>query len=212
MKKTKAEALKTREYLMLAALDTFYERGVSRASLNEIAQNAGVTRGALYWHFKNKEDLFDALFQHIFHDIRFEFTEEMDSSDTDTLTKLQNSLENVFVRMETNETYRKFSSIIHLKCEHIEQNQSITSLMHSYIEMWKTQISRSIAQCVKQGQLPQDLDIVLATSFLGSAVIGLIQLWLHQYDNVPLAVAAPVTIRSALGALQHSPYLRIQSA
>ena len=54
MRKTKAEALKTREYLMLSALDTFYERGVSRASLNEIAQNAGVTRGALYWHFKNK--------------------------------------------------------------------------------------------------------------------------------------------------------------
>ncbi|WP_373746675.1 TetR family transcriptional regulator [Neisseria dentiae] len=45
MRKTKAEALKTREHLMLAALDTFYEKGVSRASLNEIAQNAGVTRG-----------------------------------------------------------------------------------------------------------------------------------------------------------------------
>ena len=63
MRKTKAEAMKTREYLMLAALDTFYLRGVARASLNEIAQTAGVTRGALYWHFKNKEDLFDALFQ-----------------------------------------------------------------------------------------------------------------------------------------------------
>lgn len=54
MRKTKAEALKTREELLLSALDTFYERGISRASLNEIAQTAGVTRGALYWHFKIK--------------------------------------------------------------------------------------------------------------------------------------------------------------
>lgn len=213
MKKTKAEALKTREYLMLAALDTFYERGVSRASLNEIAQNAGVTRGALYWHFKNKEDLFDALFQHIFHDIRFEFAEDMDcSGKADTLSQLQSSLENVFTRIESNETHRKFSSIIHLKCEHTEQNQAITSLMHSYIEMWKTQISRSISQCIKQGQLPKDLDVKLATSYLGSTIIGLIQLWLHQYDDVPLSVTAPVVIRSALDTLQTSQHLRIQAA
>lgn len=69
MRKTKTEALKTKEHLMLAALETFYRKGIARTSLNEIAQAAGVTRGALYWHFKNKEDLFDALFQRICDDI-----------------------------------------------------------------------------------------------------------------------------------------------
>lgn len=69
MRKTKTEALKTKEHLMLAALETFYRKGIARTSLNEIAQTAGVTRGALYWHFKNKEDLFDALFQRICDDI-----------------------------------------------------------------------------------------------------------------------------------------------
>nr|AMP19664.1 truncated MtrR [Neisseria gonorrhoeae] len=52
MRKTKTEALKTKEHLMLAALETFYRKGIARTSLNEIAQTAGVTRGALYWHFK----------------------------------------------------------------------------------------------------------------------------------------------------------------
>ena len=69
MKRTKAQALQTREHLMLAALDVFHRHGVSRASLNEIAQAAGMTRGALYWHFKNKEALFEALFQHLFDDL-----------------------------------------------------------------------------------------------------------------------------------------------
>ena len=45
MRKTKIEALKTKEHLMLAALDTFYKKGIARTSLNEIAQAAGVTRG-----------------------------------------------------------------------------------------------------------------------------------------------------------------------
>ena len=62
MRKTKEEAYQTRCNLLVAALSVFYERGVAQASLDEIAKAAGVTRGALYWHFKNKEDLFEALF------------------------------------------------------------------------------------------------------------------------------------------------------
>ena len=58
MRKTKEEAYQTRCNLLVAALSVFYERGVAQASLDEIAKAAGVTRGALYWHFKNKEDLF----------------------------------------------------------------------------------------------------------------------------------------------------------
>ncbi len=81
MRKTKTEALKTKEHLMLAALETFYQKGIARTSLNEIAQAAGVTRGALYWHFKNKEDLFDALFQRICDDI--ENCMQQDATDSD---------------------------------------------------------------------------------------------------------------------------------
>lgn len=55
MRRTKTEALKTKEYLMLAALDTFYQKGIARTSLNEIAQAAGVTRGALYGISKTKK-------------------------------------------------------------------------------------------------------------------------------------------------------------
>ena len=81
MRKTKTEALKTKEHLMLAALETFYQKGIARTSLNEIAQAAGVTHGALYWHFKNKEDLFDALFQRICDDI--ENCMQQDAADSD---------------------------------------------------------------------------------------------------------------------------------
>ena len=41
----------------------FYREGVARATLEQIAREAGVTRGALYWHFNNKVDILDALFQ-----------------------------------------------------------------------------------------------------------------------------------------------------
>ena len=54
MRRTKAEAEQTREDILNAAIDMFYKDGVSKTTLNGIATHAGVTRGAIYWHFKNK--------------------------------------------------------------------------------------------------------------------------------------------------------------
>ena len=60
-RRTKAEALETREQIIDAAERVFHKKGVSRSSLSDIAEEAGVTRGAIYWHFKNKHDIFVAM-------------------------------------------------------------------------------------------------------------------------------------------------------
>src|SRR5690606_16330307 len=62
-RKTKEEAEITRERLLDAAAQVFCHRGVTSASLDDIAKTAGVTRGALYWHFRNKTDLMEALWE-----------------------------------------------------------------------------------------------------------------------------------------------------
>lgn len=58
-KKTKADALKTRQHLIETAIVQFALRGVSNTTLNDIADAARVTRGAIYWHFENKTQLFN---------------------------------------------------------------------------------------------------------------------------------------------------------
>src|SRR3546814_5584646 len=65
MKRTKADAARTRELLLDAAEELFLRKGVSRTSLEEIARAAGMTRGAVYWHFRNKCDLFQAMHQRV---------------------------------------------------------------------------------------------------------------------------------------------------
>ena len=57
-RQTKAQAEQTREAILDAAEKVFYERGVARSTLEEVARVAGVTRGAIYWHFRDKLDLF----------------------------------------------------------------------------------------------------------------------------------------------------------
>lgn len=62
-RKTKLEAAATRDGILDAAEQLFWERGVSATSLQDIAGASGVTRGAIYWHFKDKVDLFNAMME-----------------------------------------------------------------------------------------------------------------------------------------------------
>eukprot|EP01031_Cornospumella_fuschlensis_P049721 gene49721-60863_t len=59
------DALATRNSLLDAAELLFQAQGVSRTSLNDIAKHAGTTRGAIYWHFKDKADLFNAMMERV---------------------------------------------------------------------------------------------------------------------------------------------------
>lgn len=65
-RKTKEEAQATRGRILDAAERLFQARGVSRTSLHDIAVTAGVTRGAVYWHFTDKGDLFNAMLERVF--------------------------------------------------------------------------------------------------------------------------------------------------
>jgi AcrR family transcriptional regulator len=65
MRRTKAEAAETRESILAAAEQMFFEKGVAASTLEEIAAAAKVTRGAIYWHFKSKTDLFLDLYDSV---------------------------------------------------------------------------------------------------------------------------------------------------
>lgn len=59
MKRTKEEAEQTKKKLVEITLDTLIKEGFENVTLENVAAKAGVTRGAIYWHFKNKEALLD---------------------------------------------------------------------------------------------------------------------------------------------------------
>jgi TetR/AcrR family acrAB operon transcriptional repressor len=104
---TKEKALETRDSILDAAEDVFNEKGVSNTSLNDVAQAAGVTRGAIYWHFKNKGDLFDAMCRRV-RDPMMAMIEEMaDEKTTDPLGQLRSAGSIVMQQVVDNPHYRK---------------------------------------------------------------------------------------------------------
>ena len=55
----------TRKALLQVARELFTERGYANTATQEIVERAGVTRGALYYHFRDKTDIFRAVFEDI---------------------------------------------------------------------------------------------------------------------------------------------------
>jgi AcrR family transcriptional regulator len=90
VRRTKDDAQATRSQLLDAAERVFAEKGVSRTSLNDIAAAAGTTRGAIYWHFKNKADVFNAMMDRVILPMEAAFLSRWASeADPDPVAELQ---------------------------------------------------------------------------------------------------------------------------
>lgn len=201
MRKPKAEAQKTREQLLQSALDTFYRQGVAKTPLQAIARNAGVTRGALYWHFKNKEELFEELFRQTFENFSTTFSDGLKKADKQGLRQLLNS---IFVHIKHDKLHYKLFVITHLKCEYTEENKAIMAVQKKYLALWEEQLREIVLRCTARNELPGDLHIDLAITYLRATICGLMEMWLHE-DDLDLEAVVPPIIDTAIYTLQHKP-------
>jgi TetR/AcrR family acrAB operon transcriptional repressor len=106
-RRTKEEALETRHKLLDAAERLFQEKGVSRTSLQDIARHAGCTRDAVYWHFEDKADLFNAMMERVTLPMEASFKydhdtiEAGDGPNVDPLQRIRQATVDAFQRIMT---------------------------------------------------------------------------------------------------------------
>lgn len=202
MRKTKTEAQKTRQHLLDAALEVFWRDGVTRASLQAIAQEAGVTRGALYWHFKNKEDLFETLFEQQYADFFAAFNDQTLRDNQDVWTHLQHNLTAMFETLATRESKHKFCNVMFSKCEQTAGNETITELACRYHRLFQKQITYALQLSREQGRLPENTDIELAAIYLESSLVGLIKIWIDEPERFDLIAKSKRVIAANMRVLQ----------
>ncbi len=121
-RRTKEEAQRTRQQLLDAARVVFHRNGVARSTLEQVASEAGVSRGAIYWHFKNKAELFFALRT----DVLTPLFEQMDAtfqSDhyPNPLDALEVALKATFEALDNRPQLRQMLEIMVLRCESVAE-------------------------------------------------------------------------------------------
>ncbi|MEQ1488009.1 MAG: TetR family transcriptional regulator [Methylotenera sp.] len=126
VRKTKENAELTRQGIINAARTVFLTRGVSKSTLEHIAAQAQVTRGAVYWHFKNKAEIFHAIRDQVFLPLidRIDDTLIVANND-DALTQIEKSLCDTVHELNTNIEMRQTYEIMMMKCEYVDDFSTV---------------------------------------------------------------------------------------
>lgn len=117
MRRTKAQAEETRCAILDAAERVFYAKGVSTATLEDVARAAGVTRGAIYWHFTNKIDLFLALYNSVSLPQEDMIRQMVAKADTDILASIELHAGDWLEELAGDEKRQRILSIL-LRCDY----------------------------------------------------------------------------------------------
>jgi len=183
-RRTKEEALATRHKLLDAAEHLFQAQGVSRTSLQDIARRAGATRGAVYWHFKDKADLFNAMMERVtlpmeesFHQEN-ETQEAPDEAGLNAIDRIRLSTVNALRQIVTDAQTRRVFEVATQKVEYVEELQAVRLRHLAVRNGFLERIEQSLETAASQMKLALPVSASVAAQGLHALIDGLIQNWL----------------------------------
>lgn len=202
VRRTKEDALATRDAIMDAAAVLFEQQGVAGTTLQHIATAAGVTRGAIYWHFLDKGALFTALMERAKMPMETAM-QVLDREDTDDpLRDLRDCMLESLRLTATNEPMRRMFDICTRKMEMVgEMSVMLERLLHSH-QRWMERAESRIRIGIRRGQVRPDVSPRAAALGLWCAMDGLIRIWLANPAAYDLQDAGRQLVESQIDCLR----------
>ncbi|MBK6323263.1 TetR family transcriptional regulator [Candidatus Aalborgicola defluviihabitans] len=202
-RRTKEDALITRDQILDAAERVFQRRGVSRTSLQEIAQEAGLTRGAIYWHFQNKVDVFHGMMQRVTLPMTSSLTSESLVDCADALARLRKIVASAFHQTVHDPRVRRVFEIASHKVEYVDELQAGRDRHLTERAGFVANLERLLALAVAAGQLGHATPVAQAGVGLHALLDGLAHNWLLDplaFDLEVVGMQALNTYLMGLGA------------
>src|SRR3569623_1351051 len=209
VKKTRVEALATREALLAAALQVFRERGVTRTRLSDVAARAGVTRGAIYWHLKDKAELFQAVCERGTLPVEALLAQASPHAQRAPLAMVRQLALMALTQLAQHADTQAMFDVIFHKCEFTEELAPVVAKNDADRAACLSQVQQLFAQAVACGQLPPTTDTFLAPHGLHAYMVGMMQEWVLAPERYDLALcAAPLLDCYLAGLATHPPICR----
>lgn len=200
-RRTKVDALATRNHLLDAAEHVFLQQGVAGTSLNDIALAAGTTRGAIYWHFKDKADLFNAMMDRVVMPLQAALTLE-EADPADPLPALKQSVQRAFHRTVTDPQTRRVFEVATHKVEYVDRLCAVRARHLKVRDEWVTLLRQVLLKSASVQGVRMALPAAVAAHGMQALVDGLIQNWLldpQAFDLEAVGMKAVDTYLRGLG-------------
>lgn len=202
-RRTKAEAQETRRAIMQAAMRQFSQQGWAATSLVDVAREAGVTRGAIYWHFENKAELLIALWQELCEPIGQMLSASLNVDEPDPLGHLERFLLLLLENVTESDSHREFFRLFFNQTEPSSEVEAFHRMIKEEIAVYQSELKAALCNAIHRGQLPSDLDVDQAAVFIHCALDGLILNALHPCSMISLALHTKTYVHFILSALRH---------
>ena len=178
VRRTKQEAQATRSHILDTAELVFEQRGVSGTSLGEIAKAAGLTRGAIYWHFQDKADLFNAMMERV--TLPLEETDNtccFKGADI-TLAQMRSGFVDVLRKVTTEPQLRRVFEIATHKVEYVGEMNAVRERHLEMRNVCLADMERALRRAVRHGDIPKGMSPRSAALGMLALFDGLLQNWM----------------------------------
>ena len=206
VRKTKEDTELTYAALLAAAEHVFFDKGVAQTTLSDIALAAGMTRGAIYWHFKDKAALLEALFEQAMLPMEAMLAELDVCSEADPLGALRQMCIRSLTTLAQSQQQQRIFSIMFHKCENIgEVGGVIAEHEQACSDECQLRIERILHKAVAMDQLPADTDVFLSQQILKNFAMGTMSEWLLNPQLYALETSAAAMVDMLMAGLKANP-------
>lgn len=186
VRRTKEEAEHTRQALLDAAECVFQRQGVSATTLADIASAAGATRGAVYWHFRDKADLLNAMFERVRLPLEHVFRELADAPpQEDPLPRLRRAIDRVLYLVVHDPRTRR---VLEVSTHKVEYTSTLCGVRERHLAV-RGEFEGLIREALVRGARARSVRLGSAAGAaigLHALLDGMIQNWLLQPDAFDL--------------------------
>ena len=180
VRKTKEDAMATREAILDAAEQLFVRQGVAHTTLQHIATAVGMTRGAIYWHFDGKGAMFNAMMERAKLPLE-SASRLLDNVDgADPLGDLRAHMACVFDLTMNDAQARRVFEIATLKLEFVDEMQAVRDRRLASHAQWMARAESRLRHGIAQGTVRADVEPRVVALGLWALMDGLIRAWLFE--------------------------------
>lgn len=185
-RRSKEDALATRSSLLDAAERVFLAQGVAGTSLHDIAVEAGTTRGAIYWHFKDKADLFNAMMDRVAMPLQNAMAMVERGPEDDPLPQMKKALREAYHQMVVDPQTRRVFEVMTHKVEYVDSLCAVRARHLQIRAAWVAQLKHILLKSAAARGLKLPVPATTAAHGMQALVDGLIQNWMLDTDAFEL--------------------------
>lgn len=182
---------------MDVAIDGFARCGYQATSIDRIAKAAGLTKGAIYYHFKNKEDLlFAAVTNRVGQFERRVATDLKLVADAPTALR---EVARLCLDHATKSNHRRM--IVTLMVEAIDTNPRLEAEFRAVMQRFRDFLKRIVQRGQKSGQFRRDVDAAIAAEVYAGAIMGAEIQYYQDPKKINLAATIAAFVEQYVGRL-----------